>query len=280
MGHLRRWAALLALLVPFTFGLSPANAKEWVGLGDSFAAGPFIPSQVAPYGCLKSDRNFARQAAARLAYTIKDASCSGAKTTHMTTSQSVEFGSNAPQFDRLSTATNVVTLQIGGNDIGFSEILEECVTENPFDDKCRDKYLVNGRDIISERIIATAPKVDAVLDGIRARAPFARVFVVNYAAIVPDSGYGCWPQVPLAYLDVPYLRSKHKQLNSMLGQQAAANGATLVDDYTASIGKDACRGSSTRWVEPLFPENSAAPFHPNLTGMTGIAGVVVTRVGT
>ena len=276
-----RTAAVTSLLVLSTFGAtSPANAKEWVGLGDSFAAGPLIPDQVAPYGCLKSSQNFARQAAARLAYTLKDASCSGAKTTHMTTQQNVDFGPNPPQFNSLGAATNTITLQIGGNDIGFSEILEECATEDPFDDVCRDTYLVGGRDIISDRINATSPLIANVLSGIRARAPKARVFVVNYAALLPESGYGCWPQVPLAYLDVPYLRSKQKQLNTMIAQRAAAAGATLVDAYTASIGKDACKSSSTRWVEPIFPDTWAAPFHPNLRGMTGIANVVVSRVGS
>ena len=97
------------------------------------------------------------------------------------------------------------------------------------------------------------------------------MLVVNYAAILPETGSGCWPQVPLAYADVPYLRAKQKALNAMLQTAAANNGATYVDDYTASIGKDACRSSGTRWVEPLVPGNAAAPFHPNARGMAGVA---------
>ena len=260
-------------------GASSAAAKTWVGLGDSFAAGPLIPNQVAPFGCLKSDRNFARQAAARLGYALTDMSCSGAKTDHMTAPQSTDAGTNPPQFNALTAATNVVSLQIGGNDIGFSGILENCATPNPFDG-CKGDYVHDGRDEISERIAATSPKVNAVLQGIRARSPVARVFVVNYAAILPETGSGCWPQVPLAFSDVSYFRAKQKELNAMLASRAAANGATLVDDYTASIGRDACKGSSTRWVEPLVPSTWAAPFHPNLNGMTGIANVVVARVGS
>ena len=77
---------------------------------------------------------------------------------------------------------------------------------------------------------------------------------------------------------MPYLRSVEKNLNAMLAQQAAANGARIVDDYTASIGRDACKSSSTRWVEPLVPANAAAPFHPNARGEAGIATVVVGAV--
>ena len=60
----------------------------------------------------------------------------------------------------------------------------------------------------------------------------------------------------------------------MLAQQAAATGAVYVDTYGPSIGRDACRSATTRWVEPLVPANPAAPVHPNARGMDGIAAVV------
>jgi hypothetical protein len=101
------------------------------------------------------------------------------------------------------------------------------------------------------------------------------VLVVDYAAILPSSGSGCWPQAPFACADVPYLRAREQQLDAMLQQPAAANGATFVDDYTASIGQDACRSSGTRCVEPLVPSNLAAPFHPNARG--GVTVVAAAR---
>lgn len=132
--------------------------------------------------------------------------------------------------------------------------------------------------MIAERIAATAPKVDAVLDGIAERSPSAEVFVVNYAAIFPETGFGCWPQMPIGFVDVPYLRAKQKELNAMLATQAATNSATVVDWYKASIGHDACKGSSTRWVEPVVPGTPAAPIHPNKAGMVGAANALVAAV--
>jgi hypothetical protein len=264
-------AALLALFVAFAGG---ARAANYVALGDSYAAGPVIPNQIAPFGCLKSDHNYAHLAAPTIGLALKDATCSGATTEDMTESQSTELGSVPPQFDSLSAETTRVSLTIGGNDIGFSEIALSCVTLNPFSTPCKDKYNSGGKDQIAERIAATAPKVDAVLDGIAARSPSAKVFVVNYAAIFPETGFGCWPQMPIGFGDVPYLRAKEKELNAMLATQAATNGATLVNWYNASIGHDACKGSSTRWVEPVVPTNPAAPIHPNLAGMTGAAAIL------
>ncbi|HEY2335171.1 MAG TPA: hypothetical protein VGH58_09215 [Solirubrobacterales bacterium] len=64
----------------------------------------------------------------------------------------------------------------------------------------------------------------------------------------------------------------------MLAAEAAANGATLVDWYRASIGHDACKSSSVRWVEPLIPNNPAAPIHPNERSMQGAATALVAAV--
>lgn len=273
--RLRRTVALaIAMFAALTAFAGAARAANYAALGDSYAAGPIIPNQIAPLGCLKSDHNYAHLAAPTIGLPLNDATCSGATTADMTESQSTELGSVPPQFDSLSGETTRVSLTIGGNDIGFSEIIESCVTLNPFSSPCKDKYDSGGHDQIAERIAATAPKVAAVLQGIHSRSPSAKVFVVNYAAILPETGFGCWPQMPLGFNDVPYLRSKEKELNTMLATQAAANGATVVNWYNASIGHDACKGSLTRWVEPLVPTNPAAPVHPNLAGMTGAAAIL------
>jgi hypothetical protein len=249
-----------------------ARAADWVGLGDSYAAGPLIPNQsLAPLGCLRSDHNFAHLSAAALRMSLADVSCSGATTADMTAAQSTDAGTNPPQFNALSTATKVVSLQISGNDVGFTSILESCATVNPFSHPCQDKYGTGPNNQLEQRIAATAPKVATVLQGIHKLAPSARVLLVAYAAILPATGSGCWPQVPISFSDVPYLRQVEVDLNGMLAQQAAANGARYVDDYTPSTPFNACKSSTVRWVEPLVPTNAAAPFHPNARGEAGVS---------
>ena len=271
----RTIAAVAAALIALAVAPAGASAQQWVGLGDSFAAGPLIPSQTLnPLGCLRSTRNFARVTTSRLGIPLVDVSCSGARTVHMTQSQSTDAGTNAPQFNALRTTTTHVSVQIGGNDIGFSEILQNCSTANPFGRPCQQRYVRNGVDELRQRIANTAPLVDGVLSGIRQRSPNARIFLVNYAAILPGSGSGCWPQVPLAWADVPYVRGIQIALNDMLAARAQAAGATLVNSYTPSLGRNACTSTSVRWVEPLVPGNTAAPFHPNARGMEGVATAV------
>jgi lysophospholipase L1-like esterase len=281
----RRGSMAIALIAGLLAALAgPASsalaAPSYVALGDSYAAGPLIPNPVLPLGCLKSSRNYPRLAAPGIGLPLRDASCSGATTEDMTQPQEVDpDGPNPPQLDSLDSETTVVSLTIGGNDIGFSEIAESCIAVNPFQSPCRDKYASGGVDQISERIAAAAPKVEAVLTAIEARAPQAETFVVNYPAIFPETGFGCWPQMPIGFADVPYLRAKQRELNAMVATEAAEAGATLVNWYQASIGHDACRGVLTRWVEPLVPTNPAAPIHPNRRGMEGAAAVLAAAAG-
>lgn len=276
---LRVLALAVVALALLAVAATAARAANYVALGDSYAAGPFIPNPVLPLGCLKSDHNYAHVAAPSIGLTLRDASCSGAKTTDMTNPQNVEpDGPNPPQFNSLDASTTVVSLTIGGNDIGFSEVAESCITVNPFSSPCKDKYDPGGKDQLAERIAATAPKVAAVLQGIHTRSPSAKIYVVNYPAIFPETGSGCWPQMPISFSDAPYLRSTEQRLNSMLATQAAANGATLVNWYQASIGHDACKSTSNRWVEPLVPGTLAAPIHPNKQGMAGGAATLVAAV--
>jgi len=278
----RRRAFALVVAVMALFGAlaaASAGAATYTALGDSYAAGPLIPNQsLNPLGCLRSDHNYAHLTAAAKGLTLTDVSCSGATTNDMTEAQNVEPGPNPPQFNGLAAGTNVVSVTIGGNDIGFSEILESCITYNPFSTRCKDKYDPGGHDQLAERIANAAPKVAAVLQGIHTRSPNARVFVVDYPDILP-SGIGCWPTVPLSFGDVPYLHATEERLNSMLATTAAANAATLVDWYGPSIGHDACKGSSTRWVEPLIPGELSAPVHPNKAGMVGAAAVLEAAIG-
>jgi lysophospholipase L1-like esterase len=275
---LRARVVLAAMAAAAVFAGAAEAAPRYTALGDSFAAGPLIPNPVAPLGCLKSSNNYGRIAQRTLAFAeYRDATCSGAETDDMFAPQNVSPGGpNPPQLDSLSADTRLVTLTIGGNDIGFSDLAQDCVSAWPFGSPCRDRY-TRGGDQISARIAATAPKVDAVLDALRLRSPLAKVLIVNYSAIFPHSGSGCWPRMPVTPRDVAWLRAKHVELNGMLAQQAAANGAAIVDVYGASAGRDACAGSGTRWVEPYIPGNPAAPLHPNRRGLEAMAAMVVAN---
>ena len=91
--RVRVLVVLVSLAGALTVGAAGASAANWVGLGDSYAAGPLIPNQpLNPLGCLRSDHNFAHLAAAALGRSLADVSCSGATTADMTAPQDVTPG--------------------------------------------------------------------------------------------------------------------------------------------------------------------------------------------
>jgi len=283
-------ALALALALPAAAQASPMRTGAgsltgpFVALGDSFAAGDLIPASPsgAPAGCLRSSHDYGADAAAALDLTYVDATCTGATTKDMTAPQHVTLGTHAPQFSYLAANDSVVTLTIGGDDMGFLGILETCAKLSLKDltgDPCRRHYTAGGTDLLLAKINATAPRVAAVLQGIHVLAPDARVLLVGYPDILPNAGNGCFPMVPLAAGDVAYLRGLEIDLNQVLAGVAAANGATFADTYQATIGHDACRSASVKDVEGLIPSSPAYPFHPNRRGEQAMARAVLAALG-
>src|SRR5687768_4306728 len=195
-----------------------------------------------PAACLRSTRNYPSRVAERIGVAdFRDVSCSGATTEHVTGPQSVPLGVNPPQLDALASDTDLVTISIGGNDIGFGEIVSECGRRSPLQptgSACKDHYTAEGTDELAQRIEEAASLVAAALAAIEERSPSARVLLVGYPAILPDEGPGCFPVVPFSPGDVAYLRGVEKALNAMLADEAAGAGVDFVDTYTPSIGHD------------------------------------------
>ena len=91
-------------------------------------------------------------------------------------------GPNPPQFSALDFMTGVVSLTIGGNDIGFTSIAENCASPTPVGTPCQDRYVVNGHDELRQRIADTAPKIAATLQGIHQHAPRAKIYLIECAS--------------------------------------------------------------------------------------------------
>ncbi|NKE61490.1 SGNH/GDSL hydrolase family protein [Lentzea sp. PSKA42] len=269
-------ALIAAFLVPSA--TAAPKYRNYVSLGDSFVSGPFIPLQrLDPLSCFKSTQNYPSVLARKLGIAnFTDISCGGAQTKDMAGVQSGIPGQSVPQLSALKADTDLVTVSIGGNDIGFSEIITTCSSRglvDPHGAPCKALY----GDELAQRINATGPKVAEVLKGIKQRSPKAKIVVVGYLRILPPS-QGCWPLVPIASGDVPYLDNMQKLLNGMLGAQAQAAGAAFVNPYDISLGRDVCAAPWDKWVEGLIPTRLAFPVHPNASGMAAVGKQVAAAL--
>lgn len=261
-----------------------AGGSHYVALGDSYSAGVKIPEIIpeAPPGCSRSRSNYPHLTAKDLGVpTFTDVTCGGATTADLTASQTTLMDNGAkpaPQFDALGPQTKLVTIGIGGNDIGFGEIMTTCVfrsMDKSTPTPCKNAFTKDGNDVLAERIKATGPKIDAALKAIHEKSPQARVLIVGYPSILPETGDGCPAQLPVAVGDLPYLRGVVNGLNAMIAERAKAGNATYVDTFTPGLGHDVCQAKGVKWVEGIAPESPAAQAHPNALGQQGMAAAVI-----
>jgi len=293
-------AVASSVVAPNALAAPGANAgpKTMVALGDSYASGPLIPVQTEqPWGCLRSSNNYAHQVASQLGLGLTDVTCSGATTSDMWSSQGVspehefyEYGhdygysgtdGNPRQLDALRADTDVVTLQIGGNDIGFLGLAETCAQGAINGPGCRQAVEAEHP---FDRIAETAPKIAAVLDEIHRVSPKAAIYVLGYPSIFKFGADPSCPAMGVGKDDALYLRSVQEGLNGMIesvaddASHSYSDATGYVDVYTPSAGHTACDLPVVRWLEPIVPVNAAAPIHPNLGGMNAIRDILVDRV--
>jgi lysophospholipase L1-like esterase len=290
-------ALALAAVATTAVGTVSADAAEateaaapkitkYVALGDSYTSGPFIPwMRLDPVGCARSTNNYPSWLAWNMGISgFTDVSCGGADTTNMTTTQSVPLGSNAPQFNALKPDTQLVTLGIGGNDFSvFGDLTGVCPglrASDPTGAPCKARFTVGGVDTMKQKLTATGTRVSAVLAGIHARSPQAKVVLVGYPRIFPQTGT-CPSVLPFANGDYVWGDSVEQALNTALRNAASQDGRTIfVDTYAASTGHDACAGSAA-WIQGKDTNLTvAAAYHPRKAAMTAEASMIQQALQT
>jgi lysophospholipase L1-like esterase len=245
-------------------------------MGDSYAAGPLILPMTDPVTCVRSALNYAHLLAQQLhVTTLRDVTCSSATTQNFANPQPGSVSGTAPpQYNALRSDTTLVTVGIGGNDVGLVGLAESCINvfPPPIGKSCAAKYTAGGVDQYSQRIQAFAPTFGTVIDRIHQLAPNARVLMVGYPTAIRNGG--CFPYQPLLGPDATYIQAKIDELNSVMAQQAAAHNATYVNIRTSSVGHDSCALPGIRWLEGLVPTSDSFPLHPNQLEMRNTTKVI------
>ena len=267
-----------------TASASTATAGPVVALGDSYTAGALLPLNPlgGAAGCLRSTRAYPVLVAQALHVPLTDVACTSAGVKDMTAPQQTYLGTNPAQLSALAPDDRTVLLTLGGDDMGFLNVLKECVElsfTHPSGSPCEAHYTQGGTDQLAASVTTEEPKIAQVLTAIAARAPKARIVVVGYPDMFPQSG-GCWPAVPIANGDIAYLRGVEVKINAMLAADAEAAGDTFVNTYTPTTGHDFCAQESDRDVEGVLPGSLALPFHPNARGQQAMADAVLAALKT
>lgn len=253
---MRRMIVLVAILVAALLGVpmsaqaAPGSAGlRYVALGDSYSSGvgasPYDPASGA---CARSARSYAPLFAAEHRTSFTFAACSGAKTADVL----------ATQIGALNASTDLVTITIGGNDIGFSKVLGTC-TLSSTDSGCAtavDVAEASAVTVLSARLVHTYA-------AIRHAAPNARVTVLGYPRLFETTANCTEPGVPNLTRRIK-LNQGDDLLNRVTRTISHLFGFTFVDVRNAFAGHSLC--SADPWIHTPTVPTIIGPYHPTPTG--------------
>ncbi|SHN46972.1 SGNH/GDSL hydrolase family protein [Cryptosporangium aurantiacum] len=259
---LRRLALLVGatILLSTTVGVSPAAAApdQYVALGDSYSAGNGAGSTNLSLVCGRNSYAYPYLVAAqRPNTTLTFAACQGAVTTDVTNSQ---LGS-------LSASTRWVTITIGGNDIGFANLVISCTLTN-----CASTIASSNAQIANQ----LPGKLDATYAAIRSRAPNATVVVLGYPKPFANRTCAAAPGATLA--EQSALNALVDNLDGVIRDRAAAAGFRYADPNPYWVGHDVC--SSTRYTNGWVTIPPGDSYHPSRAGYaSGYTPLVRSVIG-
>ena len=271
----------------------PAGSR-YVAMGSSYAAGPGVttPAETPTTRCSRSSDNYAHQLTRKRNLTLVDVSCSGATTDHLLG----PWNELPPQLDAVNSDTKLVTITIGGNDVGFVSGLFASSCEGAASNPnivpppiCRAMAESQSPAAAQARAQMNAPMdeakwqtlakhFDQIITDVHRKAPSARLIFVDYLTVVPERKF-C-DSVPLTTDGATIARTLAKRLKQLTADAAKRGGAEILAASDMSKTHDAC--AKTAWITGfIVPAGSKGftPYHPNLTGMTAIAEALDTRLG-
>jgi len=225
-----------------------ASTVRYVALGDSYSSGLGAGNNVSSSGsCDRSDNAYPEQwSDENPSASFVSVACSGATTADVISSQ----------VSALSASTTLVSITIGGNDAGFSSVMETCVLEST--GSCLNAVSA-ARAFIASQLPA---RLDTTLQTIRTDAPNAKIVVLGYPDLYDLSKSGTC--IGLSTSDRTALDAGADALDGALATAAAANGDTFADVRSQFAHHEICDSGS--WLNAVEIFAISSSYHPNASG--------------
>lgn len=249
------WSATLALATGIVLVIaapaSAASVVNYVALGDSYSSGVGAGSYVSSSGsCDRSTNAYpALWAAAHAPTSFTFVACSGATTASVTSSQ----------LSALSAGTTLVSITVGGNDAGFTNIMTTCVLQGT-------SACVSAVQSAENFAQSTLPgRLDTTYDGIRSHAPNAAVVVLDYPVFYQLNVFGC---VGLSETSRAKIDEGINLIDTVLQSAASRHGFVFADVRGIFVGHQLCSGG-TKWLHALNFLDITESYHPTAAGQSG-----------
>jgi len=254
-----------------------AGPAPYAILGDSYSSGEGTSNYDADTNtpsntCHRSPSAFGRvYAASSSAFAggnVEHLACSGATTASILTTG---LYNEPPQVSELLPSARLVTVTIGGNDVGFAGVLARCVTPLL---TCEDYYTQDDSNNLDAAIENLRGTLAATYTAIKQKAPAATVIAVTYPNIFEPGSKGatCASIGAIGSGDVEWLIRETFHLDDVIEAAARDAGIQVLDERYAFLDHELC--SATPWVNGLFSQpitDISGAFHPNAAGYAAIA---------
>lgn len=243
-------AALVAALVAalaLAGAASASPADRYVALGDSYSSGVGAGDYTDESGdCDRSPHAYSALYATAVApASYVSVACSGATTGDV----------DATQLSALSADTSLVSITIGGNDVGFSDIMTTCVLYGESD-------CIAAVDSAEASARANLPGwLDTTYSGITTHAPNARVVVLGYPVFYDLSVSGC---IGLSDASRAKIDEGIGLVDGIIADRAGAHGFAYGDVTPNFAGHQICDGDS--WLHSLNWLDIGESYHPTAAG--------------
>jgi lysophospholipase L1-like esterase len=254
------WAGICLTLLLALTGASAAAADLYVALGDSYSSGTGTRTYFDS-GCQKSIYAYPSLVDTQRPNTdLVFAACSGATTANVLNSQ----------VNSLTASTNWVTITIGGNDAGFSDVITECALPGWLSN-CNGA-IDNAQNFINNTLPG---RLTNVYNAIKARSPNAIVIVLSYPRLF--MGVDCNAGTFFSSSEMTRLNQTADMLRNVTQSRALAAGANFrfKDAIPPFTGHAVC--SSSEWINGLSNPIGES-YHPNRTGHSSGYAPLVRQV--
>ncbi|MBM7080018.1 MULTISPECIES: SGNH/GDSL hydrolase family protein [Micromonospora] len=247
-------AVSLAASIGVTLGaavpVQAAPTDRYVALGDSYASGVGAGSYTSESGsCQRSTNAYPALYNTNIKpASYKSVACSGATTTDVVNNQ----------LSALTSTTTLVSVTIGGNDVGFTTIMSTCVLQG-------ETQCVAAVQAAENKARAELPaKLATVYNGIKTRAPSARVVVVGYPVFY-QLGTVC---VGLSANSRAKINEGINLIDDITRTAATSAGFTFADVRSIFVGHQLC-SYGEKWLHALNFANLGVSYHPTAAGQSG-----------
>ncbi|WDZ92312.1 SGNH/GDSL hydrolase family protein [Nocardiopsis sp. HUAS JQ3] len=267
--------------------MEPEEAALWgnyVALGDSYSsgdgAGDYAPDTAEAGGCWRSENAYPRVVAEEFDFTGSLAfyACSSHKGSEMIE----QIGTSGSQIERVTENTSLVTLGIGGNDLGFIPVLRTCMVRMPL---LESSVCVEQEEEVDRRMRTFEETLTEILGEVRDRAPDARVLVLGYPRLFPADPPGMY--YTLTRSDQLWLNGLAQRFNELIRDTAyrvdgdvyggrQTGSVEYVNTFSALTGHEV--SADAAWLNGIVLGQlgeglrvDRASFHPTAQGQLSIA---------